>query len=226
MTNATRYDPEVELLWHKVDAARAHSVAVVAGRAGEGATTIAVTLARRAVAAGLSVLLVDFSHGLSNVARELGIQAAEEEIVQVPGTRLGVLGSVSARQEAAWHEPAQLIAQVEQWRERWDLVVFDAAPVLAREPGALTGAGIARAAEATVLVTLAGRTPAPVIRDAWNRLEGAGANLLGVVMNDRDNPSLLVELERETGRLARWLPRLVAALQARLRRATLLSVRV
>jgi len=46
------------------------------------------------------------------------------------------------------------------------------------------------------------------------------------VMNDRDNPSLLTELERESYRLARWLPNTMAALRARLRRATLLSVRV
>ena len=52
------------------------------------------------------------------------------------------------------------------------------------------------------------------------------ARLLGVVMNDRDNPSLLAELDRETYRLARRLPRLMAWLRARLHHATLLTVRI
>ena len=226
MTHTTNYDPEVELLWRKVDGAQVRSVAVVAGRTGEGATTIALTLARRAATAGASVLLVDLSGDGAGSAQALGMQAEPEAIVTLPGTRLAVLGRPSVAQALAWREPAQLIAQVEQWRDRWDLVVFDAPPVLPRTPGAMTGAGAAMAAEGTVLVTLAGRTPAPVIRDAWNRLEGAGAKLLGAVMNDRDNPSLLAELEREADRLAKWLPRLMAALRVRLHRATLLSVRV
>lgn len=226
MKTAKSYDPEVEMLWRKIASAKVASVAVVSARAGEGASTIALTLARRAASGGMSVLLVDASHGASGVARALGLSAEPGEVAMVPGMTLGVVCALSSQQAVSWREPAKLIAQVETWRAAWDVVIFDAAPVLAREMGAIPGSAVAAAAEGTVLVTLAGRTPAPVIRDAWNRLEGAGARLLGAVMNDRDNPSLLAELERETHRLARRLPGLMARLRARLHRATLLSVRV
>ncbi len=105
-------------------------------------------------------------------------------------------------------------------------MVFDTAPLLSREEGALSGVTVAAAADATILVTLAGRTPASQIRAARDALNAAGARLIGTVLNDRDNPSLLSELERETYRVAPLLPRLMANLRGRMRRSALLGVRV
>ena len=48
---------------------------------------------------------------------------------------------------------------------------------------------------------------------------------LGTVMNDRDNPSLLTELERETYRLAPVMPRVMAALRGCFRRMPVLTMR-
>ena len=225
MTRMTGCDPDIELLWRKIDAAKARSVALLASTYGEGTTTVAITLARRVAATGANVLVVDLNlsrPGLG-VALNLPLEPGEIDMVE---PRLGILAMPSDEEVHLWREPARLIAQAERWRQRWDLVIFDCAPALAPRPGLIPGTAVAMAAEATLLVTLAGRTPASVIRDAWNRLHGAGAHMLGSVLNDRDNPSLLAELQRETHRLSRWLPTSMARLRARLQSATLLGVRI
>ena len=160
MNQVVRNDPELEVLWQKIDAAGVRNVALVASRLGEGTTSIAIALARRAATAGRSVLLVDLNRGSPGVAAALGLTVPPDAIVSLPGQHLSVLAELSPDKAAAWREPAQLTAQAERWRDDWDLVVFDAAPVLARDPGLISGSAVAMAAEATVLVALAGRTPA------------------------------------------------------------------
>ena len=75
----------------------------------------------------------------------------------------------------------------------------------------------AAAAEATLLVVLAGRTAASSLREAQAALAAAGAKLEGVALNDRDHPTLAAELSRQAARLSRLAP----GLHRRLDRAVL-----
>jgi Mrp family chromosome partitioning ATPase len=106
-------------------------------------------------------------------------------------------------------------------------VVLDAPPLLAASqtngPGGLT---VASRAATTVMVVLAGRTKADKVRQAQEKLVRAGGHLSGVVLNDRENPSLRAEMERELGRLARWAPGLVEKARNRLRTSRVLGMRV
>jgi Mrp family chromosome partitioning ATPase len=105
-------------------------------------------------------------------------------------------------------------------------VVVDAPALLERGHGALPGAVAAAAAEATLLVVLAGRTAASSLREARAALDGAGARLAGVAMNDRDNPRLAAEMARQARRLARFAPRLHGGIERALRGSSLLGLRV
>jgi Mrp family chromosome partitioning ATPase len=219
------YDSEIESLWRAIDAVGAHSVAVVSSLQGEGTTLIACALARRAGLTGTPSLLVDLSQSHSWMSDLLDLAPQPGEIVTLRDYDLAVLANVAPEDASAWREPSALAAQATRWAADWGLVVFDTTPLLARNEESIPAKAIASAAQATILVVLAGRTPVPVIREARARLDGAGARLIGTVMNDRDNPSLLAELERESYRLERFLPRPMAALRSRLRRAALFSVR-
>lgn len=225
MTPLSPYDPEVEALWRAVDAAGARSVAVVSALPGEGTTLIAAALARRAGLSGSPALLVDLNEIRPGVGRLLGLRAQPGEIVSLPAMGLGVLAELAPKDAEQWREPAALAAQVERWAPEWGMVIFDTAPLLSRDFETIPAASIASAAQAAVMVVAAGRTPQSAIRDGRARLTSSNARLLGTVMNNRDNPSLLTELERESYRLAPMMPRLMAGLRARLRHATLLSVR-
>lgn len=215
MTDLSPYDPEIETLWRAVDGAGARSVAVVASLPGEGTSLIAEALARRAELAGWRPLRVNLS---GTMTRAEGAAAS--------GAPDGRIDPVAPEDMNAWREPSVLAAQIERWKAGWDLVIFDTSPVLTRDRDQIPATAVVAAAEATVLVALAGRTPAIAIRDAQSRLAAAGARLIGAVMNDHHNPPLLAELERELLRVAPFLPRLAAAIRKRLRNATLLTVRV
>lgn len=214
-------DREVEALWLSVADSGAKSLAVVAAKAGEGTTSLAEALTRRAALGGRRALYVDLSG--SHAAAGLGL--APDAIL--PGERpgIGVLAFPSDASALAWRDPARLAQQVAAWQAEWDMVVFDTAPLLAEGGQGVPPASVAAAAEATILLVLAGRTSAADVREARQRLDRARAKLIGTVLNDRDNPSLLAEMEREAGRLDRFAPGLVRRIKAGLRRSSLLAQR-
>ena len=171
-------------------------------------------------------LLVDLNLARPAVARLMGLHPKPGEIIRLEALGLAVLADPGVDGSDGWREPTLIAQRLAAWRRQWSMVVFDTSPLLSREVGAVSGVTLAAAADATVLVAMAGRTSASNIREARDMLNGAGARLIGTVMNDRDNPSLLSELERETYRLAPLLPRMMACLRGRLRRSTLLRLRV
>lgn len=237
MIQISPFHPEIDSIWQAVAASGAHSVAVVAAEAGEGTTLIAGALARRAglaigadrtagERAAATALLVDLNLARPAVARTLGLRPLPGEIVRLDALGFAVLADIGIAGAEGWRERAQFAARLQVWREQWGMVVLDTAPLLSGDADAVPGTMAAAAADATVLVTLAGRTPANRVREAREKLAAAGANLIGAVLNDRDNPSLLSELDRETWRLSRLLPRQMAALRARMRRLPVLTARI
>lgn len=212
---------EVEGLWLAVAGSSARSLAIVAAHAGEGTTTLAEALTRRAALGGRRALYVDLSGGHAGA----GLGLAPDAILPGAQEGIGVLANPSDAAVLAWRDPLRLAAQVAAWAEHWDLVLFDTAPLLAEAGAWVPPMAVAAAAEATILLVLAGRTAASDVREAQQRLERARARLIGTVMNDRENPSLLTEMEREAGRLGRVAPGLARRIKGGLRRSSLLTQR-
>lgn len=223
-----RFDPrhpETEALWRAVAQAEARCVAVVSAQPGEGCTTVAETLWRRAAQAGRSALLVDMNR--DRPAASLRAIPAEEGVVQRLGnTGLGLLAEPGEAALESWRDRGQLRAAVAGWLQQWDTVVLDTAPVLAKDAQGMPGLAAAAVADAAILVVLAGRTDGAAVREAAAALAAAGARLLGTVLNDRDNPALRTEMLRETARLERFAPGLAARLSTALHRSSLLGMRV
>lgn len=216
-------DPEIESLWLAIAGAGARSIAIVASNAGEGTTSLAEALTRRAALGGGRALFVDLNAERPSTAGRLGL--APDTILPGEHEGIGVLAQPSPESATAWRDPARLAAQAAAWKGDWGHVLFDTSPVLARGASGVPPLSVAAAADATILVVLAGRTPASDVREAHQRLERAGAKLLGTVLNDRDNPSLLAEMEREAGRLEGMAPGLVRRIRSGLRRSSLLGQR-
>ena len=237
MIQISPFHPEIDAIWNAVTASGARSVAIVAAESGEGTTSIAGALARRA---GLSMmadksdgsrgeassLLVDLNLARPAVARILGLRPLPGEIVRLDALGFAVLGDVGIAGAEGWRERSQLVSRLEAWKAEWGYVVLDTAPLLSGDSDIVPGTTAAAAADATILVTLAGRTPANRVREAREKLAACGANVIGAVLNDRDNPSLLTELDRETWRLAKMFPRQMANLRARLHRIPSLKARI
>lgn len=172
------------------------SVMLVSALAGEGVSTVTLGLATAAVDGTSSELLLvdaDFAsptlagrlgvsprHGLSDILGKRATRA--EAVARTPVSRLllldggrGAVDVTSARTQDA------LQGVFEDIRAAYELVIVDGGS-LATCPESIL---LSRHVDGVVIVVRAERTPADLVADATTQLRGAGARLLGVVMNRR-----------------------------------------
>jgi Mrp family chromosome partitioning ATPase len=176
---------------------------VSSARPGEGTTTVARDLAAAAAAAGwCRVALVDAHPGAPRAlgaASEHGTGLLEYfdrgEAPVLRATKLGSTGIDVARLSSA----GQPVSRVESvrglyatLRKTYSLVVVDCPAVFASQQTLV----LAAAANETILVMEAERTPIGEVARAREALEQRGASILGVVMNKRRRriPRLLEKL--------------------------------
>jgi Mrp family chromosome partitioning ATPase len=228
MTRLSGDDPEIEAVFRAISRASLGSIAVTSAEQSEGATSVAVALACRSGASstGRGTLIVDLDVERSEVAQEFGLPQGDGSIVEVASARVGVVSGIDRMTWLRWREPARLIEQIAAWGEEWPLIVLDTAPLLSRDSHPVRAEAVAAAAEGTILVTLAGRTVASRVSEARQRLDAAGARLIGAVLNDAEAPPLAVELQRSVGRLSRLMPRQTDKWGRRLGRSATLSMRI
>lgn len=217
--------------------------AALARRAGLFAATDAAGQLGRPASANTAALLVDLDIVRPSLARLLDKTPEPDEIIRMDDMGFALLGNIAQDSAQDWRERPRLVEQLMAWRSEWSTVVIDTAPLLTverrrarrgtaadRRAGANTAevAGItaAAAADVCVLVTLAGSTSGNRIREARDKLATAGANLIGSILNDCENPSLLAELDRETYRLGKYFPGWMGKIRARMHRSPILTVRV
>jgi succinoglycan biosynthesis transport protein ExoP len=154
------------------------------------ASQLAVSLAR---ASGQPTILIDADlrapdlHGIFDVPNDVGLADVLD-------------GKVSLTDAVVtdWHEHLHLLpagrlskspyallgsgaleSMLEELKERYHYVVIDAPPVLSASEALL----IAKAADGTVLCAMKDRTREPQLRLAAQRLEAAGAKMLGAVLS-------------------------------------------
>lgn len=224
---------EVDALYRQIVASGAKRLAVTAAGSGEGVTTTAYALARRATQAGRKVLLIDLNPYRSAFGEILGLGRpdwAPGDLASVD-TAISELGSgtLSAlpspdpeRVGQSFKEPEIIVQMLDHLALRFDLIVVDLAPVRVRNARNIPPLAVCRAVGSVMFCVMARATSQSDAQEAITAIEDEGATLLGAVINDRNNPSLGEEMERESRRLERVFPRLAAWLQARLRRFALL----
>jgi succinoglycan biosynthesis transport protein ExoP len=182
-----------KLLFSKVDSPK-KTIVITSTGPKEGKSTTTVNLGMALAQAEQNVLLVDAdlrrpvlhqvfgtdrNKGLSTVlAQELTI---DEAIVEtgVPNLSLLAAGMLSAN-------PSEILGASRmreltgQIRERYDIVLFDSAPVL----GMTDTVVLATEADATVLVIETGSATHKALKIALTQLEQVGAEICGVVLNN------------------------------------------
>ncbi len=171
-------------------------VLVTSSRPAEGKTVASVNLASTLAEAGARVVLVDADlrhprchavlriendRGLSNVlAGDVDLDAAIR-VLSVSGLSFLPAGP-PPRNPAELAGSAAFRRTVRALRDRFDFVVLDTPPVLPVTDAVVLG----READGIVLVVKGHDTPRELVRRARDRLSLAGADFLGVMVNNVD----------------------------------------
>lgn len=223
----------IDAVYRVADAASVRAVGVAAPGPGEGATTLATALALRAASGQRETLLVDLGGGgasrtwqcapvmWSNAdgSADAAMQPVAPSLTLLPAPGVGPVPPILRERSAL----ADLIAV---WKDRFAAVVVDLPPL---EDGPAFGADPVSAGQALdgiVLSVMVRRTKEAALIGTVETLAGAGVRTLGVVANDRDNPTLAAEIAREARRLRRIVPSIALRIERAALGSRLLSRRL
>ena len=174
----------------------ANTILVSSGGPAEGKSTTAANLALTFARGGYQTLLVDADLHLPTQGRIFGVSDERgltdyllsrrrlDEVIQttsienlyllpsgkLPAEAIGILNS------------QQMVDFVEEARTRFDILFFDSSPVLGMSDAAI----LASILDAVVVVVQHRRFPRSMLRRIRQAVDGAGGNILGVVLNNVD----------------------------------------
>lgn len=222
---------EVEAIYNQTIGSGYKTLAITSAKAGEGKSIIAQAIVERAQIVGKSVLLVEmntFNPALSEKLRlSMTSQPIKNEIIAIEDKGYSLLPAPNnIRDVLQYRESNLLLESIKQWLVNFDCIIFDTSALTSLNQSNIPAEIICEVCEGAILVIEAGVTPASLIQESIEKLKLKKVNLIGSVLNDKSNPSLLTELKRETYRLNRLFPKVMAKLRKKLTSIVLLNISI
>jgi protein-tyrosine kinase len=228
---------ELENIYAATLARGLRTLAVTASEAGEGVTSVVAALANRNLHAGRSTLIVDFNLFRPGLHDHFNLGVDEPVAGMLPPPRCitrpdsaAPLAIVAPRPDRnsliRLREPGAIERQLVDWKQDYDSILVDTSPVNQINGSNLPAERVAASCDGALFVVLAGVTAEMKVAKAIARLQRAGSNIVGNVLNDRENPTLKQEMLRETQRIEPYLPRLAKWFTQRLHASSLLHLEV
>ncbi len=222
---------EVEAIYNQTIGSGYRSLAITSAKAGEGKTMVAQAIVERAQVIGKKVLLVEmntFNPVLSEALRmSITANVMANEIIAIDKKGYSLLPAPQNIQDVLHYRESHLLLEsITKWLVDFDCIIFDTSALTSLNQSNIPAEIICEVCEGALLVIEAGTTPANLIQEGVEKLKLKEVNLIGSIINDKSNPSLLTELQRETYRLDRLLPKVMAKLRKKLTNLVLLNISV
>ena len=186
------------------DGDRMKTIIVTSTEPGDGKTVSATNLAAIYAREERRVLLVDCDlwrarlHNVFHVAREPGLSdVLQGRCETADAVRETSLPSLFLLPSGTPHEnPSDLLTGealrrlLQRLASDYDTVIIDTPPVLALTDAAILGTAAGAGSGCVLLVVRAGRTDRMAVEQALRQLDGAGAYVVGAVLNDPDGEAV------------------------------------
>lgn len=200
---------ETEQLFIMAEATNCRSLCVTGCHADAGVTSLAMAMAERYILAGYKTLLLDLNlHKPSFIPVEGETLSGNVTLITEKESHRcfqGLCCNLDTASILEMRRGAFLDQQIEIWQESYERIVVDTSPLLQKNKGNIPANLVAAACDNTLLSVLAGRTTKTEVEKALKLLDMESINLLGTVLNLKDQPTLSEEMVREINRFS-WLP--------------------
>jgi Mrp family chromosome partitioning ATPase len=222
---------EVEAIYNQTIGAGYKTLAITSAKAGEGKSTIAQALVERAQIIGKKILLVEmntFNPALSEKLRlSMTDKLINNEIIAIEDKGYSFLPAPQDISEVLRYREANLLLKaISGWLMEFDCIIFDTSALTSLNQSNIPAEIICGVCEGSLLVIEAGKTPSNLIHEGIEKLKLKKVNLIGSILNDKTNPSLLTELQRETFRFNKFFPVLMDKIRKRLANSVLMNISV
>ena len=198
---------EMKRIYNALEASMPQSanlcIAVTSATQGEGKTTMLAGLAALAAkATGKRVLAMDLNWYAPSLHRFFGTELLDPEKIQngasikeivhrVPETNLDFLPALNEKAFGEQHHgEAQKLAEklIDKARAAYDIIFIDTSKVFPTNRRMIDPLVISQKADGVALVVATSKTSRQMVKQAQFALETAGAHILGVIINDWQNP--------------------------------------
>jgi Mrp family chromosome partitioning ATPase len=217
---------EAEFVYAASFGTGARVVGVTGMASGSGVTWVASGLAIRA-ARQKKTLLFDLSGRTvergSHLAWHPDDTSIVNQIVQDPQGFSRLTAMIGPEGSFAFRSVFAMRQLLDETLASYQAIVVDLAPVKPIERVAVPVETIAAACDGLILVCLAGRITRPEAAAAAEALRTAKAQVFGIVVNDRDNPTTGEDIAESALRLRRFAPGLVRRIADLARRSAVLN---
>ena len=202
-------------------------VGITSPQSASGVTSVCEQLARVAGLSGMRTLLLDLT-GRAEVAIpasvwQPGIGNAGQSIVRDPAGFDRLVARFTRDDRFKFNNVEGLRLAFAEDLATYDAIIVDTPPVPTNDLEFLNGAAAAAACDGAILLCMSGRVSRTELADAQDALANAQAGLLGIVLNEMQNPTVGSELAREARKLRRYLPGVSSWLERRARASSILN---
>ncbi|MFC3093383.1 tyrosine-protein kinase family protein [Alteromonas sediminis] len=213
------YDPihsiEIQRIYNFITSQQLRTLALTACNSQEGLSSLALALAQRHLLAGYNTLVVDLNLYRPSLQPLLNVQNDGEVDHLFPAPQLmmpegkqialtGVSPSAGRTPLMKLRSAGSLTEALKQWQTQFDLIIVDTSPLNRINANNIPAEQVAASCDGALLVVLSGQTSQAEVNEGIAKLNEAGAQLKGCILNDQYSPSLKTEMLREVNRLKQW----------------------
>ena len=197
--------PQIENLFLSTLGTGIRALCVTGCSPDSGVTSIATCLATRAAMTERRTLLLDISQDICEVDTDCAppVAKANPSVRSLTNALTYEKKTLSISRDRLFHyrDKTKLGAYIADQLRHFDVLIIDAAPSCDMPAKAVPGMIAAGASEATVVVAPGGRATANELGHTMKALTTVGATVIGLIVNNRDNPDPRQEIRRTTNRI-------------------------